>query len=292
MSPRHELGTMTVPPPTPSPGGDDELSDDAFLGGTLRILQPRSGYRAGVDAVLLAAAVPLEAGEAAEVLDCGAGVGTVGLCVAARCGGARVTLVEREDELIRLASANVARNGLEARIRVVAGDLTAAAGNSDAPRLAPESFDHVLANPPFHDAGDGTRARDPLKAVSHAMARDGLDLWVRFAARMARPGGRVTVIHKAAALPALLAALDGRFGGLTVRSIHPRAAAPAIRVLVGGIKGSRAEPVLLPALVLHDTDGAFAPDVDRILRQGAGLDTVLQFPPAPNGPDPGSQQED
>jgi tRNA1(Val) A37 N6-methylase TrmN6 len=244
-------------------------TEDAFLGDMLRIRQPSRGYRAGVDAVLLAATVDLEPGQLATVIDCGAGVGTVGLCVAVRCREAKVTLVEREAALIAIAGENVARNGLDDRVRVVAGDITAR--GAAAPQIAADSFDVVLANPPFHDADGGTPAGDLLKQASHAMDPDLIDDWARFAARVAKPGGRLTMIHKPAALPMLLAALRDRFGAITLRPVHSHAGRPAIRVIVSAIKGSRAELQIRPGLVLHEAGGGFTPYVSRILRQGAGL---------------------
>lgn len=245
-------------------------TEDAFLGERIRVRQPAKGYRAGIDAVLLAASLAPDT--AGNVLDCGAGVGTVGLCVAARLERTHVTLVERERELADLAHANIAVNGLEQRVRIVVGDLTRPALAPGSPDLAPETFDNVLANPPFHDRAGGTPAAHALKQASHAMETDALDAWMRFAVRMARPGGRLAVIHKADALPALLDTLQGRFGGVSVVPIHPYADRDAIRVLVTGIKGSRAGFALKPPLVLHVPDGAFTPRVSRILRQGAGLE--------------------
>jgi FkbM family methyltransferase len=260
--------TAPAPPPELAPSA---VTLDAFLGESLRILQPASGYRAGVDAVLLAASVSIPTGSPITVLDCGAGVGTVGLCVAARCPDVCVTLVEREPALLELARRNIAENTLQDRVTAVQGDVTAPALRADAPALAPESFDHVLANPPFHDDATGTEARDPLKRASHAMHASALDSWVRFAARTTKPGGRVTMIHKADALAALLDALKDRFGALSITPIHPYAGNPAIRVLVSGIKGSRAPLTLHPPIILHDPGGAFTPYVGRILRQGAPL---------------------
>lgn len=253
--------------PAPAP----PVTEDAFLGDRLIILQPASGYRAGIDAVLLAASVPETAGESLNILDCGAGVGTVGLCVAARCSNARVTLVEREPALADLARRNIHRNDLQARVSIVPGDVTAPAQRPEAPPLPPESFDHVLANPPFHDVGGGTRARDPMKQASHAMQPAALEHWIRFAARMARPSGRVTLIHKAEALPVLLSALADRFGALAVTPIHAYTDKLAIRILITGIKGNRAPLTLNPPLILHDPAGGFTPYVGRILRQGAPL---------------------
>jgi tRNA1(Val) A37 N6-methylase TrmN6 len=247
-------------------------TDDAFLGGALQILQPLSGYRAGLDAVMLAAAVPAEG--PAHVLDVGAGVGTAGLCLARRVASASVTLFEREGALARLAAENVSRNGLGERVRVVEGDIGLSAAFAQSLGLEPESFDHVIANPPFHDADGGTLAPDPLKAAAHAMPDDGIDHWARFMARMAVPGGSAIVIHKAEALSRLLAAFDGRFGGLHVLPLYPRAGAAAHRILVQGRKGSRAPLTLLAGLVLHDDEGAFTPQAQAILRGGAALPLV------------------
>ena len=251
-------------------GADDAPTDDAFLGGALHILQPVSGYRAGLDAVMLAAAVSADGG-GARVLDVGAGVGTAGLCVARRVASAHVTLLEREPGLVRLARENVARNGIGDRVGVVEGDVGLSAEAAQALGLEPESCTHVIANPPYHDAGGGTPAPDPLKAGAHAMPGDGLERWARFMARMCVPGGAMTMIHKADALSRLLAAFDGRFGALQILPLQPRERAPAHRIIVQGRKGSRAPLTLLPGFVLHGEDGAFTPEAEAILRSGAAL---------------------
>jgi tRNA1(Val) A37 N6-methylase TrmN6 len=244
-------------------------SDDAFLDGRLRILQPGTGYRAGLDAVLLAATV--EARPGARVLDVGAGVGVVGLCVAHRLPDVRATLVERDARLAALARRNVERNRLGARVRVVEADVLQPLGANSELAEAAESFDHVLANPPFHVEGRGTAAGDPVKAGANAMPRGTLDRWVRFLAAMARPRGLVTLIHRAEALSEVLAALEGRFGGTVVVPVHPREGRPAVRVLVRAVKASRAPLELRPGLILHDADHSFRPGIAAVLRDGAGL---------------------
>lgn len=257
---------------TPTPDEPLDTTDDAFLGGRLILRQLRRGYRAGLDAVLLAAAVPPEHDEATRILDAGCGVGTVGLCVAVRLPRARVVLLERDAALAELAAENVSRNGLGARVKALTGDILAKASDTMAGGLTPASFQHTLANPPYHATYAGTRSSEPRKDAAHAMPASDLDRWARFLARMAAPGGTATLIHRADALPALVTCMDGRFGGLTVLPVHPRAGEPASRVIVRGRKGSRAPLVLLPGLVLHDTANAFTPAAEAILRQGAGLD--------------------
>lgn len=257
-----------------------DLTDDAFLGGQLQILQPRSSYRAGLDAVLLAAAVPVVEGGAERVLDAGAGVGVVGLAIARRVSDARVSLVEIEPDLIELARQNIARNGLAGRVEVIVADVMAGgagftqvtrAQNQEWPRPNPGAYAHVAANPPYLLDGHRSPSPDPLKTRAHGMGAGGLDAWARFLATAAKHGGTATVIHRADALAALLAALDGRFGALKILPIHPRAGLPASRVILQGSKGSRAPLELRPALVLHGEGAGFLPPVDAILRGGHKL---------------------
>jgi tRNA1(Val) A37 N6-methylase TrmN6 len=251
------------------------VTDDAFLGGALSLLQPAAGYRAGIDAVFLAATVPCAPEKPERVLDLGAGIGTAGLCVARRCTRSFVVLIERQGPLVDLARQNIARNELGDRVEVAQADIgRASARELKELGLEAESFDHVIANPPFHVEGEGTSSSNELKAGSHAMAEEALDVWCRFAARMARPGGTATLIHKAEALPTLLAALGSRFGALKVLPLYPRPDEPAIRIIVQGTKGSKAPLFLLPGAVLHERgrENAFTPGAARVLRLGAGLD--------------------
>lgn len=246
----------------------DAVTDDVFLGDRLRIRQPAKGYRAGIDAVLLAAVARVGNDPQGAILDLGAGVGTVGLCVAARLSTARVVLIERAPELVALARANIDANSMAGRVTIVRADICAPLSAEAQAALPAETFAHVLANPPFHDTAHGTEAATALKAQSHAMPADALDDWLRFMARCAAPGGRATMIHKAEALPCLLEAFGGRFGAIKIKPIYARDGEPAIRVLVEGVKGSRAPSSLMPGLVLHGDGNGFTAEVDHILRRG------------------------
>jgi tRNA1(Val) A37 N6-methylase TrmN6 len=250
------------------------LTDDAFLGGAVHILQPAKGYRAGLDAVLLAAAAPISGEDTVDVLDAGSGVGTVGLCVASRCPGARVTLVEREPILADLARENAVRNQLDGRTTVVVADLALGGsmiqGGSAPPGLRPAAFDHLLANPPYRISGTGTAALG-LKRTAHEHGRGDLQRWLAALVTLARADATLTMIHEAAALPEILAACDGRFGGLLVLPVSPRVGEPANRVIIQGRKASRAPLQLRAPFVVHGEAQTFTPLAEAVLRHGAPL---------------------
>ncbi len=264
------------------------VTDDAFHGGKLQLLQPSKGYRAGMDAVLLAAAARLRDNPAGlDVLDLGAGVGTVGLCLARRVASCRVVLLEKQPEMVRLALKNVARNDLQGRVRVIEGDVYFSAGELSALGVEANAFDHAVVNPPYFVAGRGTRSPVEQKAASHELGAErpvmgegtapavrnehGFEGWARVMARAVKPGGGVSVIHLAEALPEILSAFRGRFGGLIVQPVHPRAGACANRVIVSGTKGSRAGLVIADRFVLHGEDGGFTKQANAIFRDGAAL---------------------
>jgi tRNA1(Val) A37 N6-methylase TrmN6 len=250
---------------------DGAFSEDAFLDGRLIIHQPLKGHRAGLDAVFLAAAVAAPASGPLTVLEAGAGSGVVSLAIARRISSATVTGVEIEPELVGLATANAARNGLAARARFVVADVTAPRARLSPLGLVPESFDQVVANPPYLEAGDGRISPHRLRQRAIAMPAEHLEHWARFLAMMARPGGVLTLVHRADALGRLLSVLDGRFGRLRVLPLYPRMDAPASRVLIAGVKGSRATMSLHRGMVLHGADGAPTPEAVAVLRHGAAI---------------------
>jgi tRNA1(Val) A37 N6-methylase TrmN6 len=245
----------------------DATTDDAMLGGRLRLKQPARGHRAGHDAILLAAAVPALPGERAA--DLGAGVGAAGLALAARVPGLQVVLVEIDATLAALAAENAVRNGLADRVAVVAADV-AAIGQAAGPAAPAGGFDQVLCNPPFLDPGRHAASPDPGKRGAHMPERP-RDDWIAAAFRLLQPGGTLTLIERADALAGVLADLDARWGAIEVVPVHPRPEAPAIRVLVRARKGRRTPLSLRPALVLAEPGGGPSAAAEAMLRHGAAL---------------------
>ena len=248
--------------------GGETLDD--FLGGRISVLQPEQGHRAGSDGVFLAASVPARASE--RVLDAGAGVGVAGLCLLARIPALEVTAVEADASLCALAAGNAARNGVAGRFRVVEADVAAPAEALRAKGLMRESYDHVMANPPFHVAGSVRPAPDRGRAFAHVMGDGALEDWVRFLATMAAPKGFLTLIHRPDSLTNLLKLLERRFGDIAVFPLFSKGDEPATRVILQGRKGSRAGLKLLPGLVLHEPDGRYTEAAEAVLRGGEGLE--------------------
>jgi len=228
---------------------------DAFLGGRLQAVQPAAGHhRAGLEAVFLGAA--LGPGFAGTVVDLGAGAGVAGLAVAARCAKASVVLVERDPTAVacaRAALALAANRAFADRVSVVAADVAWPEARREAAGLKRASAEAVIMNPPFNPAGGDPSPRSAL-AAAHVLGEGGLAPWLRTAASVLRPGGRLAVVFRADGLDPVLAACRDRFGALDVLPIAPHAGAPARRVLVGGVKGGRGPLRLLSPLVLHAAD--------------------------------------
>jgi tRNA1(Val) A37 N6-methylase TrmN6 len=235
-----------------------EKKIETFLDGRVRVEQPQTGFRSGLDAVMLAAAVPARPGQAA--LELGAGAGKASLCLAARVPHVTITGVEIAADLAGLAGRNAAVNGMAARVSFAAADIFA---------LPPElrrDFDHVFVNPPFH--GEGQMPPDAARALA---LNDGGQLreWMKLGLQRTVSGGYFTAILRADRLPEALSALPD--AGVSMLPLWPRAGEPAKRVILQVRKGSGAAFALLPGLILHESSGAYTPEAQAILRGGAAL---------------------
>jgi len=225
-----------------------EFTEDAFLGGRLRLRQPKSGHRAGHDAMLLAAATSARSGD--RVVDFGAGIGAAGLAVARRVAGIELVLVEIDEALAELARGNAASNVIPADVIVL--DITSAADAFAASGLPPDSVDAVLMNPPFNDPVRHRASPDKARETAHVATAATLETWIHAARRILKSGGVLTLIWRADGLAEVLAALDRGFGNLAILPVHGDAKKPAIRVLVRAVKGGKAPTQMHAALMLNN----------------------------------------
>jgi tRNA1(Val) A37 N6-methylase TrmN6 len=245
-----------------------DTTTDAVLGGRLKLRQPRAGHRVGHDAILLAAATAGRAGERA--VDLGAGVGAAGLALAARVAGIKVTLVDIDADLVRLADENIRINQMEDRVTALVCD----AGNVDAlaaAGLRAGGADRVLMNPPFYDATRTKLSPNYAKRMAHAGDPDLLPRWIASAAALLKPGGVLTLIWRAEAADDVLAALKNGFGGLATLRVKPRPDRPAIRILLRAVRRGHDATVHYDALELNDTKNKPTAAAEAVLRGGQTL---------------------
>jgi len=247
---------------------DANLSRDAFLGGQLQILQPRQGYRAGIDPVLLAASVLAKSGD--SVLDLGCGAGVAGLCLARRVPGITLTGLELQAQYAELARQNAAANGID--MTVIEGDIAAPPSE-----IKNKQFSHVIANPPYFDQARRTSAGDIGREVALAGSTP-LSDWVATAAKRTCPKGTVTFIHRTERLPDLLSAFRTHLGSLEAIPLAPRPGRAAKLILLRGRKNGNAEFRLHQPWLLHEGDKHVA-DAENytsatacILRNAGALD--------------------
>ncbi len=235
-----------------------ELTQDKLLGGKVTLTQPRHGYRAAIDPVLLAAAVTAKSGQ--KVLDLGCGAGAAMLCLAARVPDLKITGVEVQEVYAELAELNAENHSDIAMFHVKHGDARRL------PRaVAENSFDHVMANPPFHDSKSHDPGPHAAKNLAQAMSVADLSAWVKSAHGRLKHRGVLTMIYRADGLPDVLVAMAGKFGGIAVLPLWPKAGIPAKRILVRGIKDSKAPFALLNGMILHSNDGDYITEINEIL---------------------------
>lgn len=244
---------------------DSDHTQDDLLGGRVRLLQPRQGQRASADAVMLAAAVQVKG--AARVLELGCGAGPAMLCLAARLKNVQVTGVELQADLVALCRRNIEANGLGDRLAVKEGDIRGRIAG-----VAPGSFDHVFANPPYYDAARHRVSPHAGRATARSEGGEAeLGVWIAAMLRHAKSGGGLTLIHTADRLADILAGLAPKAGAIRVIPLFSRAGQPAKRVIVRAIKGSKAPLVLDPGVVLHQAGNAYVPAIEAVLRDGAAF---------------------
>lgn len=242
-----------------------KLTEDNLLGGRVTLLQPSSGYRAGIDPVMLAASCKAAAGD--RVLDVGAGAGAASLCLRARVPGIALTGLELAADHVNLANRSAVLSGFGADMTFLEADVL----GSDL-SLPSASFDAVLTNPPFHDAGSSRALPGSPRARATVLSDGAHATWFATCFAALRPKGQLYVIFRADRLDFLLSTLRGHAGDIHVMPLWPKAGVAAKRVLLKATRGSRARLTLHPGITLHNSDGSYTELADAILRDAMAID--------------------
>ena len=239
-------------------------SDDGFLDGRLKILQPRRGYRAGLDAVMVAAAIPALPGE--RIVEAGSGTGVASLCLLSRISELSVYGVEINAHYADLAGQNASRNGFSDQYHGILGDISMTARQRTECGLEPGSFDHAFANPPYRDSSRFRPGQDEGRNQALLLAPDALLDWIKFLISMVHSKGTITLILPGEFLEETLSLLHGRAGACVIYPLFTKRDESAKRVIVQATRDAHAPVRLLPGLILHGVNGGYSAEADGILR--------------------------
>jgi len=240
--------------------GAPEVRENYLLAGNVRLLQPANGFRSGLDAVFLAAAVPAEAGD--RVHEAGSGAGAGALCVAARTNGAQVTGLEIQPQLTTLAKTNAGLNGFSDRVHFYSGDITAPPQEI----TSADPYDHIMMNPPYQERGKARASPVRAKHLSRMEENGTLEDWIGYGLGVLKPHGSISIVHRADRLDDLLACLRNRAGEIAVFPLWPGEGKAAKRVVLRARKGVRSRLRMLPGMVLHRPDGSYTEAAQQVLR--------------------------
>jgi tRNA1(Val) A37 N6-methylase TrmN6 len=258
---------------TAEPAGPETV--DGFLGNRVRLIQPNRGHRAGLDAALLQALIPDNA--QGRLVDLGTGCGAVAMAAAVRAPALQVAGVDFDTNLIDMAERALAlpeNAELAGRVRWIVAEIGSARPEREAAGLADDSADWVTMNPPFEIGGLVRASPSEYRRKAHIGTEVTLADWVRTAAGLLKPKGRLALIHRADALANVLAELGGRFGAVTVLPVHPHPDKPATRILVTAVRGSNAPLRLFPPLVLYNDDGGWSEEASAILESANAITDI------------------
>lgn len=244
-----------------------DITIDAFLGGRLKIKQPKRGYRAGSDPVLLAAATPAKSGQ--TVLELGCGVGVASLCLHTRVPGLAITGIELQSDYAELARENA--QSCNATFEVVTSDLRSLAGP-----VRQQQFDHVIMNPPYFERTKGHASDD--EGLDTSLAGDTpLHDWIDVGIKRLAPKGFLTLIQRIDRLPEVITAIGTRLGAALVLPIAPRRGADPNLFLLQAKKDSGTPFRLLSPLMMYaETANSNSAErynevIENVLRNGTKL---------------------
>ncbi|WP_348764215.1 methyltransferase [uncultured Henriciella sp.] len=243
---------------------EEGVTEDAFLGGLVKVFQPQKGFRAGTDSVLLSAALdPAMTGDAAEF---GCGAGGALLPAAYRLKGMNFTGYERDIRLAGLARLGVEANGFGERMSIELQDIGAL------PRAMENRFHLCFSNPPFFRGGSISAPGEGKQDAY--METVPLKDWIGQMLHVLKPRGRFVMIHRASELARILALIEHRTGQIEVMPVRSYPGADAKRVIVRARKGLRSGAMrLLDGINIYKEKGGERTELlEAIARSDAGLD--------------------
>ncbi len=236
----------------------------------VQLHQAPEGFRTSMDSIMLAAACPVRTGQ--NVLDLGCGVGSAGLCVLHRIVDMTLLGVDIQADHIELAIKNAAINNMAKNSSFLCADIR------DLTRDDIGAFDHVICNPPYKAAGSHKHSPSPAKAqaMGHVNGDISLRNWIDCAWHHIKGQGSLTIVHEAEQCDSIIQGLYSerggrRFGNIEIIPLYPKAGVAAKRVIIRAWKHKKSGSSVLPGITLHNMNGSYTPEADKILRDGQAL---------------------
>jgi len=235
------------------------LTKDAVFDGRITLVQPRTGYRFGLDALLLGDFAQVGPGQ--TVVDLGAGVGVIALALARRMERGRVLAVEVQPRLAECARLNVAQNACDSLVQVLEMDWT---------ELTPDHcsgpVDLVVSNPPYRALGTGRVNPNKEEAGARHEIHGSAATAAQTAAGLLKTGGRLAVIYPAARLIGLVQVLKtAGFEPKRLRLVHSRPGEKARLALLEACLGGGEELEVAPPLFVYQKKREYSVEVRAIL---------------------------
>ena len=226
----------------------------------LVIDQEKTGYRYSIEPFLLADFMSLLPGQ--SVLDIGTGCGIIPLLLVQREPTLKVTAIEIQDNACQQAQKNIQQNGMVQKITLIHGDFLKEIEN-----LEPESFDHIVSNPPYRKFQTGRINPDSGKALARHELSLNMNSLLDKSAPLLKKGGQISLAYPPERMSEVLRELECRsLYPRQARFIHGNFQTPAKIFLVSALKGKKSDFSVAPPLAVYNKDGTYSKEAGSLLR--------------------------
>ncbi len=235
----------------------DETLEDLQCGG-LYLIQKKTGFRFGTDAVLLANFA--RDIKSSKTLDLCTGTGIVPLLLHEKTSTPQIHGLEIQENIASMAQRSVEYNNLGGHINIKLGDLKEALSFYQS-----SSFDLITCNPPYMKSGAAIVNKSNTKMISRHEVLCSLEDVIKTSAGLLKFGGHLAMVHRPNRLTDVLSEMRKNFiEPKRLQFVYTSIEKPPILFLVDGMHRAKSDIKILPPLVLYDERGQETPQLKSI----------------------------